>query len=308
MKIPSRLLFLGLALCLCASPVHARHKHSLPPPIPLATPSTEPAPLPAETAPVVKPDAPPSASLQPFVDTHLGKILTPLGTSAFSQPEVVASLSASYADGLAAAPANHRPAYLAAQKVCAALAGAMSERQTAVTALRGALATRNSEAAQPRGGQRDANEKTRLDDTFFTNSQSNAWTQRAEALRQSITALYGREREIERQIGPWYPPATPAPAPTATAAATQPPPPQGADPVLGVWNWQGSQLVDVKADNTLDGSRHGNWYFISTMSGGRYYEFHWRKHGSVDYVVLSADGKKLEGKNNDEKYVYAERR
>ncbi len=330
MKIRSRFLVLCLGLCWFASPVQAKRKHHGSPPAPSpATPTTEPASLPTETAPAIRPDAPPSESLQPFMDQHLGKILAPLGVSAFAQSEVIASLRASYADGMAAALANHRPAYLAAQSVCAALAGAITERQTAVTALRGALATRNSEATQPRGGEADGAAKTRLDDAFFTNSQTNAWTQRAEALRQSISALYLRERQTERQIGAWYPPpptpppapvasvpAAPAAAPVAAAtpsvsvppAATPPPPLPGQDPVVGAWNWQGYQTVDVGANNTINGSRHGRWYFISNMSGGRYYEFHWQKHGAVDYVVLAADGRKLEGKNGDQKYVYAERR
>ncbi len=331
MNIRARFLLLCLGLCLFAPPVQAKRKHHDSPATPFATPAAEPAPLPAESAPTIKPDAPPSESLQPFVDRHLSKILAPLGASAFAQPEVIASLRASYADGMAAAPANHRPAYIAAENVCAALTGAISERQTAVTALRGALATRSSEAAQPRGGATDGAEKTRLEDTFFTSSQINAWTQRAEALRQSITTLYMRERDTERQIGAWYPPPpTPPPAAVATATAatptvvtvaatatpsvsappaiTPPPPLPGQDPVVGAWKWQGYQEVSVGADNTIDGSRHGNWYFISTMSGGRYYEFHWKKHGAVDYVVLAPDGRKLEGKNGDEKYVYAERR
>ncbi len=104
MKIfPKILLCLGI---LFSSPVQAKDKYpSLPA---LATPSPEPPSLPPEIAPEISPGAPPFESLQPFVDAHLGTILAPLGTSAFTQSEVIANLKANYADGLATAPGPHQ--------------------------------------------------------------------------------------------------------------------------------------------------------------------------------------------------------
>jgi hypothetical protein len=259
--------------------------------------------------------------LQPLLDTHLGSILAPLGVSAFAQPELVAGVKASYADGLAVAPDNRKPAFQLAQSVCDALTDAMAERQTAVAALRGALATRSSEAEQPRGGA-EAVEKARDRDAFFISSQKNAWTQRATALRQEITALYLRERAVERQAGAWPPPApandaapTNAAAPASAIAAATPSvsaPPgapdatfQGPDPVIGDWLLENRSHLALGADHTISGDRHGYWRYTCTTNGGRNYEMHWNppKNWS-DYLVLSSDGKTLEGKSRNKGIMY----
>ena len=330
--LPKILFCLGILLF--ATRVQAKHKHHpAASPAALATPASEPPPLPPEAAPAISPDAPPSASLQPFVDGHLSTILAPLGTSAFAQPEVITSLKASYADGLAAAPAPHQPAYQLAMGVLDVLTGAITERQNAVAALRGALATRSSEAAQPRGGAADGAEKARLDDAFFVDSQKNTWLQRATVLRQSVTALYLRERAVERQIGPWNPPAAPAgtvaaPSAPAVAAATPsvsaplpavaaatpsvsaPPaaapeaPSRGWDPVIGQWLLEGRSSLTLGADHTISGDRHGTWYYTSTTNGGRNYELHWNPPKRwVDYLVLSGDGKTMGGKTRESKPI-----
>jgi hypothetical protein len=218
-------LILCLAVSLLSPGQAQAKKHKQPTPAPLATPSAEPPPLPAEVTPNINPELPPSVSLQPFLDTHLGEILTPLGVSAFAQPELIASMKASYADGLAAAPASHAMAYRLAEAVCDAMTSAMTERQNAVAALRGALATRSSEADQPRGGGEAVNAARDRDD-FFIESAKNTWIQRATVLSHSITALYLRERTVERQVGPWTPPP-PAPNPvpgTSPAPAASPAP------------------------------------------------------------------------------------
>jgi hypothetical protein len=145
------LLFLGFGILFPWQAQAKKHKQP-PTPAPLATPASEPPPLPAENTPNIDPALPPSASLQPFLDTHLREILTPLGVPAFAQPELLASMKASYADGMAIAPATHKLAFQFAQAVCEAMTGAITERQNAVAALRGALATRSSEAEQPKGG------------------------------------------------------------------------------------------------------------------------------------------------------------
>ncbi len=304
------LLLCCLGVCLFASPVEAKRKHpSDPPPgSALATPAPEPPALPTEAAPTVNPAAAPSTSLQPFLDTHLGKILVPLGESAFTQTEVIASLKAGYADGMAMAPAERKPAFQLAQRICDAFNAAIAERQNAVAALRGALATRSSEAAQPRGGAADGTAKTQASDDFFLGSQKNAWTQRAEILRKDIAALYLREREVERQSGAWaapLPPVAPVPNVAATPAVAAPGPPGGVDPVAGHWLWAGTMHVDLGAGSDCKGDRHGTWHYLSTTTEGRNYVFKW-KHGE-DFVVLSADGKALDGKNLDGKVVFARR-
>ena len=295
-------------------PALAKHKkHGEPPPAPLATPAPEPPALPAEAAPAIRRGAPPSESLQPFVDTHLGKILAPLGDPAFAQPEVLASMKAGYADGLASAAEPQKPAYQLAQTVCDALAGAISERQTAVTALRGALATRSSEAEQPRGGG-EAIARARDKDTFFVESQKNNWVQRAAALQQNIAALYLRERGIERQAGAW-PTATPVPptgAPTtaATVAAAAPTPaPDGAEPIIGRWILDGRSPITLEADHSITGDREGFWNYTCTTNAGRNYELHWKPPKDwIDYMVLSSDAKMLDGKTRKGKRILAYRR
>jgi hypothetical protein len=102
--------------------------------------------------------------------------------------------------GWPAAPADRRAAYVAAEKVCAAMEEALTERHAAVTALRGATATHLSELEQPRGGAAFGRDEAQSRDDFFAGSQKNAWTQRADVLRKSITALYLQERELERPV------------------------------------------------------------------------------------------------------------
>ena len=205
------ILFLGLLVF--ASPLQAKKKkHSEP----------EPSPTPA-SAPVANPDDLPSKTLQPFLDAQLGTILSPLDKPGFDRPEILASLKAGYADGMATAPATRKPAFQAAQSVCDSMASAITERQSAVNALKGATATHNSEAEnQPRGGRKAVKYEQKHTDDFFTNTQNDAWTKRAATLRQNVMNLYLRERELERQA---LVAAAPTPAagtanPAASAAAT----------------------------------------------------------------------------------------
>ena len=205
---------LGFGMILLCVPVEAKpHKH---PPAPAGTPYPE-------AAPSVDPSALPSVSLQPFLDTHVGRVLAPLGQPGMDQPEVLASLKSAYADGMAAAPAARKPAYQLAQRICDALSGVMLERQKAVAALAGATSTHSSENVQPRGGRREGSAEVQSTNEFFVNAQKNDWNRRAGELRQNIVALSQQERAVERQIN-----AAPAPAaPAAPAASLATPAPSG---------------------------------------------------------------------------------
>ena len=99
-----------------------------------------------------------------------------------------------------------------------------------------------------------------------------------------------------------------------------PPPPAGAeatpsvsvpvpevDPVVGGWMWEGRSAIKLEADHSVDGSRSGTWQYTGTTNAGRNYEVHWAHKGWVDYVVLSEDGKILDGKSNKGKRVSANR-
>ena len=227
MKIPL-LPALCLGLCLFLVPAQAKHKkhhNGQPDDGPTPAPQTAVPNAAPEAAPAIAPEAMPSASLQPFLDLHLAKILAPLGQPGMDQPEVVTSLKAAYGDGLATAPAARKPAYAAAANVCDTLTSAMTERRQAAAALVGSTATHSSEAVQPRGGRAAGNATIRTTDDFFVNSQKASWVQRAGLLRQNIMTAYQRERAFERQIPPapdaGAAPGTPTtPANPALAAAT----------------------------------------------------------------------------------------
>ena len=264
---------------------------------PANIPAREPAPLPAETPPAINPEAAPSASLQPFLNTHLDQILAPLGTPAFAQGDVLASMKSSYAKALTVAPESRRPAYQLAVAVCEGLANAIEERCKAVKALEGSYDMRGSEAYQPRGGG-NATKQSNKNEAFFYDSQKNNWQQNADALRQGITALHQRERAAEAQAGEWTLPPTPAVVAAPPAPSVEAPAP-ATDPVVGNWTWPNHGLVTLAADGSIHGTRHGNWRYTCTTDAGRNYEMHWAHKGWVDYVVLSGDGKVLDGKRHD---------
>ena len=269
---------------------------------------------PAQAAPGARPTAPPSASLQPFLDTHLAKILAPLGAPGFGQPEAIARLKATYVAGMAAAPAERKPPYEAAAALCDALTGAMTERENAVAALRGSATTHSSEIQQPRGNIKQGNLEKKHEDDFFSGSQKNDWAQRAEVLRKDITARFQHERELEAQASAPPPPAVAvasvpgAPPPPAAVNATANGPAQTQDPVVGNWMWPGQRLVVLGADQTAEGARSGTWRLVSATAGGRNYEFKWKRPGLMDSLVLSGDGKTLEGTNEHGMHVVVERK
>ena len=255
---------------------------------PTATPAPEPSSLPAEAAPVIDSAAPPSVSLQPFLDTHLDKILTPLGSSAFAQSELITGMRANYAQGFVAASDARKSAYRSAVILCNAMTDAIGERQKAVEALKGSYATRSSESVQPRGGS-DAVKKAGEGDAFFYNSQKASWTQRTTILRQGIVTLYQRERAAESQAGTWTMPSS-DPAESAVAAATPAVSSPLAstvaaqDPVVGQWMLEGRSPLTLGADNSIQRSRAGTWRYSCTTDGGRNYELHWsNRTGSITW-------------------------
>lgn len=68
------------------------------------------------------------------------------------------------------------------------------------------------------------------------------------------------------------------------------------DPVLGRWQWNRGQVVEIRADGTAgDG---GLWKAIPDPGGETQYEIRWENGKVVDLFSLSRDGKKLFGKNS----------
>ncbi len=235
-------------------------------------------PPPNEAYVTVSPDALPSASLQPFLDTHLDRILVPLGKEEFNQPWIVTDLRSKYATIMATVADNRKSAFAAAQFVCDALTNAMTEREQAVNAWHGSAATHSSEGVQPRGGRQFGRQEMGNENNFFRSGVENDWVQRTAALRANILRLDQRELALESQ-----PAATPAPvaaavAGAASAAATPsvsapplaaPSSAHAADPVVGSWMLEGRSPLTLAADHAITGSREGIWTYTCTTGGGR---------------------------------------
>ena len=61
----------------------------------------------------------------------------------------------------------------------------------------------------------------------------------------------------------------------------------------------------LAADHAITGSREGSWTYTCTTGGGRNYELHWAHKDWVDYLILSGDGKSLDGHTRDNKPISA---
>ena len=291
-------------LVIVAPPNKKRHyKHAPSWVAPSKGPAAETTLLGSEEPPAVIPEAAPSLSLQPFLDTHLDKILAPLGTAAFAQSDLITYVRDDYAGALPTAPESRKPAYQLAVAVCDTMIHSIAERQKAVDALNGSYERRKSESVQPRGGKRAVKDSDK-DEAFFYDSQKNNWLQNASSLRLQVTALFRRELAAETQAGEWLFP-TPAVADATTPTVSVPAP--AVDPVVGDWKWHNNGPLKLEADGSISGSRSGKWQYTCTTDGVRNYELHWAHKDWVDYVVLSADRKLLDGKSKQGKHVTANR-
>ena len=158
MKPLPRRFLACLGAVLFASPFHAdmaagRHYKQAPGwTAPSSGPAAESTPLTTEEPPAINPEAAPSLTLQPFLDSYLDRVLAPMGTAAFAQSDLIAYVRDDYAGALPTAPEARRPAYQLAMAVCDALINSIAERQKAVDALNNVYQRRKSEAIQPRGG------------------------------------------------------------------------------------------------------------------------------------------------------------
>ena len=306
-----RLPLLLLALFVYVAPLQAKNRHPeyhsyVPPP--------------NEAYITVSPDALPSASLQPFLDTHLDRILTPLGKEEFDQPWIVTRLRADYAAIMATAADNRKPAFAAAQFVCDALTNAMTEREQAVNAWHGSAASHSSEGVQPHGGRKLGRQEMGDENSFFQHSVENNWVQRAAALRENVLRLDQREHAAETTpvarpvpVAPVAPTVADVISAVATPSVSAPPPAsppssvQAADPVVGPWMLEGRSPLMLAADHAITGSREGIWTYTGTTGGGRNYELHWSHKDWVDYLVLSSDGKNLDGHTRGNQPISASR-
>jgi len=78
------------------------------------------------------------------------------------------------------------------------------------------------------------------------------------------------------------------------------------DGIVGSWKWfVGPELI-IKADHSFsNGENSGSWEV--TNASERKYTLRWDVGGFVDTVILSADGRKLSGANNNKNAVSGER-
>lgn len=76
------------------------------------------------------------------------------------------------------------------------------------------------------------------------------------------------------------------------------------DPIVGEWSWTDGTRATLRLDGTADGDAPGTWLVIDAHA--RRYGVAWG--GRVEDVVLSADGRQLEGKDTAGQPVRATRR
>jgi len=76
------------------------------------------------------------------------------------------------------------------------------------------------------------------------------------------------------------------------------------DPIVGEWSWTDGTRATLRLDGTADGDAPGTWLAIDAHA--RRYGVVWG--GRVEDVVLSADGRQLEGKDTTGQLVRATRR
>ncbi len=162
--------------------------------------------------------------------------------------------------------------------------------------------------------------------SLFVSSQLQNWAARTPRFRQAVQAAAvnvsaAQIRYDREQSAASHPPvqavtsnAAPTPvqpppaAPVATAPAPQvsaTPLPDWPDPVIGQWLLDGRSRITLGADYTITGDRSGVWYYTCTTNDGRNYELHWKHKGSVDYLVLSPDGKMMGGKSRNGPVSYS---
>lgn len=150
----------------------------------------------------------PSELLSRFFGNHLDRILSPIG-----QPVVVplprvraTQLRELFADQWSKASPTDKAQYQAAEAVCDAVSYAMDERLKAIASLQGSAGIQGTSVGAHRIdnptwrdlAREQHEEHNRKYDSFFNTQLKTNWRQRALQLRQSINALYSREREAER--------------------------------------------------------------------------------------------------------------
>lgn len=249
--------------------------------------------LPAMAEPVWSP----FEQLQAYSANNLEHLLGPLNNGELPRAEL-AKLEIEYKAQLSVAAPKDKAVLQAAVDVCTAFDRIMDERQQAAAKLFGGAARnynsegsthlRGTKRAEIRGGQNDTN--------FIAAGAEEAantqWKQLGAGWRTGVAQLLLRVRQAELVIGA----AASAPAPKVAAEA--------ADPVVGEWWTESHNAVELNADHTLSGGRHGTWVCTSAAEGVRSYDLYFPPPKNwTDHLTLSADGKSLTGKTRGDAHI-----
>jgi hypothetical protein len=116
---------------------------------------------------------------------------------------------------MAKAPPEKQPAFQAAMQLCNVLRQAADEREKAVATLHGAGSHPSSDLTAVRKHVEQRN--TVRNQAFFAHAAETQWQQRSAELRQQISGLYARERDLEAKLNvAASPPAVAIPNETIT--------------------------------------------------------------------------------------------
>jgi hypothetical protein len=87
-------------------------------------------------------------------------------------------------------------------------------------------------------------------------------------------------------------------------------PAEKVEAIVGRWRWMDKQVVECRADQTFSAkptNRRGTWKRLEATSVEKKYELKWDDGLFADTLILSRDGKKLSGKNQEGKRIEATR-
>jgi hypothetical protein len=273
---------------------------------------SHPAPPPAPALPAAPPL--PSELLQSYSANNLEHLLGPLNEGALPRAELM-RMETDFKARLALAAPEEKSMLQAALAVCVAFDKIMDEREKTVSGSRRGSSAATSAALganrtvrlndwrdELQAGREAHDEKMRrgaakASDAFVVSNAANnanaAWFQRVQPWRKEVQQLLVAERQAELAArAPAIPAALAAAPPVAPVAAGA----LEADPVVGSWLLEGRSPLELNADHTISGDRHGRWVAPRSDDGKRHYELYWNPPKDwIDYLVLSDDGRTLNG-------------
>ena len=87
-------------------------------------------------------------------------------------------------------------------------------------------------------------------------------------------------------------------------------PAEKVEAIVGRWRWMDRQVVECRADQTFSAkptNRGGTWKRLEATSVEKKYDLKWDDGQFTDTLIMSRDGKKLSGKNQEGKRIEATR-